>query len=155
VSFVVAVLVVAVAFVVMEPVTWAAHRLVMHGRGWVLHRGHHQPGDGWFEANDVYPAVFAAVVMGALWVGFHAAPLRWLVPVSVGVTLYGVAYALVHDGAVHGRLPIGRLLPGGRRPAWLERLVVAHLVHHRTGGEPFGMLLPYVPAAERGADDQS
>ena len=149
VSVVIAVLVGAAAFAVMEPVTWATHRFVMHGRGWLLHRSHHQPGDGWFEGNDAYPVAFASIVMAALWIGFHASGLGWLVPASVGVTLYGVAYALVHDGAVHGRIAVDRLLPGARRPAWLRRLVAAHLVHHRTGGEPFGMLAPYVPHGER------
>ena len=149
VSALAGVLVGAAAFVLMEPITWAAHRFVMHGRGWVLHRSHHQPGDGWFERNDAYPVVFASMVMAALWVGFHVHGVGWLVPASVGVTLYGLAYALVHDGAVHGRIAVDRLLPGGRRPAWLQRLVTAHLVHHRTGGEPFGMLLPYVPRGGR------
>jgi beta-carotene 3-hydroxylase len=154
VSFVAPVLVATVAFAVMEPVTWAAHRFVMHGRGWALHRSHHAPGAGWFEANDLYPVVFASLVMGALWLGFHVPSVGWFVPASVGVTLYGVAYALVHDGAVHGRIPVDRLLPRGR-PAWLQRLVAAHLVHHRTGGEPFGMLLPHVPQADRAVDGRA
>jgi beta-carotene 3-hydroxylase len=141
VSIVAGALVVAVAFVVMEPVTWATHRFVMHGPGWLLHASHHRSRRRGFEANDVYPVVFASIVMIALWVGFHAVSWRWLVPASVGVTLYGVAYAFVHDGAVHGRLPSGTWFRGR-----VARLVAAHLVHHRTGGEPFGMLLPFVPS---------
>ena len=140
-SIVAGALVVVVAFVVMEPVTWATHRFVMHGPGWFLHESHHRASGRRFEANDVYPVMFASTVMAALWIGFHAASWRWLVPASVGVTLYGAAYALVHDGAVHGRIPTGRWFRDR-----VARLVVAHRVHHRTGGEPFGMLLPYVPA---------
>ncbi|MDQ1396523.1 MAG: beta-carotene 3-hydroxylase, partial [Acidimicrobiaceae bacterium] len=62
-------LTVLVAFVVMEPFTYAAHRWVMHGfgRGW--HRSHHaQPGPG-FESNDLFPVVFAAATIIAMAAG--------------------------------------------------------------------------------------
>jgi beta-carotene 3-hydroxylase len=135
---------VVVAFVLMEPVTWAAHRYVMHGAGWALHRSHHEPRRAFFEANDLFPVAFAAVVGASLVVGFNADGWAWLVPVGAGVTTYGVAYALVHDGYIHRRLPVGT-----RRWAAFEALARAHSVHHRSGGEPFGMLAPFVPRAER------
>jgi beta-carotene 3-hydroxylase len=134
----------AVAFVVMEPVTWAVHRFVMHGPGWVLHRSHHAPRQGRFEANDLYPVAFASVVGAGMVVGFNVDGWGWLVPVAVGVTAYGAAYALVHDGYIHHRLPVGRRTFGA-----LDALARAHAVHHRTGGEPFGMLAPVVPGTER------
>lgn len=133
-----------VAFVVMEPVTWAAHKYVMHRFGWVLHRSHHQPRQGRLEANDLYPVLFAGVVGAGLVVGFNVDGWGWLVPVAAGVTAYGAAYALVHDGYIHRRLPVG-----SRRYAALDALARAHAVHHRTGGEPFGMLAPVVPDTER------
>ena len=132
------------AFVAMEPVTWATHRFVMHGPGWVLHRSHHARRPRWLETNDAYPVAFAAVVGAAMALGFNVGALGWLVPVAVGVTAYGAAYALVHDGYIHRRLPVG-----SRRTAGLDALARAHAVHHRTGGEPFGMLLPWVPRTER------
>ena len=131
-------------FVLMEPVTWAVHRFVMHGPGWVLHRSHHVRGAGRFEANDAFPAAFATLVGAALAVGFNIDGWAWLVPLAVGVTAYGGAYALVHDGYIHRRIPVGK-----RRAAALEALARAHAVHHRTGGEPFGMLAPFVPHAQR------
>jgi beta-carotene 3-hydroxylase len=134
----------AVAFVVMEPVTWAVHRFVMHGPGWVLHRSHHAPRSGRLEANDAFPVGFAALVGAALAVGFNVDGAGWLVPVGFGVTAYGAAYALVHDGYVHRRLPVG-----ARRAAALDALARAHAVHHRTAGEPYGMLAPYVPRSSR------
>lgn len=144
-----AVAVVVVAFVVMEPVTYLAHRFVFHGLGMFLHRSHHRrwsaprPDDGWVEANDAFPVIFAAVTMTAFAAGFNVDGWSVLVPLCIGVTLYGMAYAFVHDVYIHGRL-------GPRRAnARLDRLAVAHSLHHRYGGEPYGMLVPIVPAALR------
>jgi len=142
-----AVLVAVVAFVVMEPVTYAAHRWVMHGVGRRLHRSHHRrwqrAGEGFLEANDAFPAAFAAVTVVALAVGFNVDGLGVLVPACVGVTAYGAAYALVHDVYVHRRVSLPL------RGALLDRLADAHALHHRFGGEPYGMLLPVVPRAVR------
>src|SRR5262245_60270435 len=123
----------------MEPVTAATHRFVMHGVGMGLHRSHHRRRRGRWEANDAFPVMFAAVVCTGLWLGFHEPSWAALVPVGAGVTLYGAAYAAVHDVYIHGRL-------GGRR---LERLAAAHALHHRYGDAPYGMLAPLVPARVR------
>ena len=132
------------AFAVMEPVTAATHRWVMHGIGVRLHRSHHRnrssAGSRW-EANDAYPVMFAAVVCLGLWVGFNQPGWAGLVPVGVGVTLYGVAYAMVHDVYIHGRLGVF----GQRRFRVLDELADAHRIHHLYNGAPFGMLLPVVP----------
>jgi beta-carotene 3-hydroxylase len=138
---------IAVGFVAMEPVTYATHRWVMHGPARRLHRSHHapRPGSRW-QANDLFPLAFAVVVMAAMAVGFNVAGWAWLVPLCVGVTVYGAAYALVHDVYAHRRAPLFR-----RRHAPLERLATAHALHHRFGGEPYGMLAPMVPRRLRAA----
>ena len=133
-----------VAFLVMEPVTYAAHRWVMHGAGWVLHRSHHRrkPIAGWrdrFEANDWFPVMFAGVTIAAMALGTGVRSAHLLVPLGVGVTLYGAAYAFVHDVYIHARF--ARLPVLGP----LERLRDAHAIHHLLGGEPYGMLCPIVP----------
>jgi beta-carotene 3-hydroxylase len=138
-------LAVVVAFLVMEPVTYAMHRWVMHGVGERLHRSHHRPASTGWELNDLYPVLFASGVLVALAVGFNVDGAGLLVPLGVGVTLYGAAYALVHDVYIHGRLPLLRT----RRVAVLERLAAAHRIHHLYNGEPYGMLFPIVPAALR------
>ncbi len=127
-----------VAFVVMEGFTYLLHRYVMHGVGWALHRSHHKPAADWFEANDLFPCIGAAVAMLGFALGFNV-PLPGLVAVGAGVTAYGAAYMFVHDVYIHGRL--------FRVPevAVLERLRRAHAIHHLSGGEPFGMLLPILP----------
>jgi beta-carotene 3-hydroxylase len=132
------------AFVAMEAVTYAYHRWVMHGPGMRLHRSHHRRGGNGWEANDVFPLLSAAVTMGLLAAGFNVGSLSALVPAGIGITAYGVAYLFVHEVYIHGRLP----RPVGRVAA-LERLKEAHRVHHVLGGEPYGMLLPVVPAALR------
>lgn len=143
------------AFIVMEPVTYAVHRWVMHGLGWVLHRSHHRgrrPAGlsavrssrlAQVEANDWFPVMFAAATIAAMAVATAQPRAHLLLPVGVGVTAYGAAYAAVHDLYIHGRFV---RLPA-LRP--LDRLRHAHELHHRFGGEPYGMLCPIVPRAVR------
>ncbi len=134
-----------VALVVMEPITAATHRWIMHGIGEFLHRSHHQHRETRFEANDWFPVMFAAIVNLALFAGFNVDGLSSLVPAAVGVTLYGAMYALVHDVYIHGRVGWFR----GRRVAALDRLAAAHRIHHLYNAAPYGMLLPVVPARLR------
>jgi beta-carotene 3-hydroxylase len=121
------------------------HRHVMHGWGWGWHRSHHEPRSGWFELNDLYALVFAALsllffsLLAEIW-----PPFWW---VGVGTVVYGLLYAAVHDGLVHRRFPF----PGSGRRGYLKRLVQAHRLHHsvrsRDGAVSFGFL--YAPTARR------
>jgi len=144
-------LAIAVAgFVLMEPLTALTHRYVMHGIGVALHRSHHRrvrPGESpqrW-EANDAYPVMFAAVVMLGFAAGFNVSGLGALVPLGIGITAYGAAYALVHDAYIHRRLPVF----GDRQVPGLERLAAAHRVHHDRNGAPYGMLVPVLARSSR------
>jgi beta-carotene 3-hydroxylase len=135
------------ALVAMEPAAAGFHRAVMHGRGWVWHRSHHVRSPGPFETNDVFPLLFAALTVigmtAAMWGG-----ARLVLAGLAGVTGYGLAYGLVHDICVHGRLT-------GRRPVlpgrWLRWIAACHACHHRTGLAPYGFLVPIVPARYRPA----
>ena len=89
--------------------------------------------------------MFAAVVNIGFLVGFNVDALAGLIPIGVGVTLYGVAYAVVHDVYIHGRLGWFRT----RRVEVLDRLAEAHRIHHLYNAAPYGMLLPIVPAELR------
>jgi beta-carotene 3-hydroxylase len=154
VSLWIGVVVAIVAFVLMEPLTAVTHRWVMHGFGIGLHRSHHRrvrPGESprrW-EANDAYPVLFAALVMLGLAVGFNVAGFAALVPAGIGVTFYGLTYALVHDVYIHRRLA----LFGDRRIPGLERLAAAHRVHHERNAAPYGMLAPRHSPARRPSPD--
>ena len=133
------------AFAAMEPITAATHRFVMHGIGLRLHRSHHRRSHVGWELNDAYPVMFAAVVCVGLWIGFHAPTWSELVPIGIGVTAYGAAYALVHDVYIHRRLHWF----GDRAVPVLDRLAAAHALHHRYGAAPYGMLVPIVPGRIR------
>ena len=135
--------VVLLSFVAMEAVSYLAHRFVMHGPGMGLHRSHHRRTESRFEANDLFPVSFAAVTIMAMAAGTTLPNLEVLFRVGIGVTIYGAAYAFVHDVYIHARL--------GQLPviAPLEWLKDAHQLHHRFGGEPYGMLFPVVPRGLR------
>ncbi|MEO6121603.1 MAG: sterol desaturase family protein [Acidimicrobiales bacterium] len=139
-----AVAIVVASVLAMEVVSYLTHRFVMHGFGIGLHRSHHDTGTGGFELNDLYPLMFSTLSIGAFAVGTMWPSLRSLVLVGVGQTLYGLAYAFVHEIYIHRRLGLVR---GRCRP--LEWLKDSHRIHHLYGGEPYGMLLPVVPAALR------
>ena len=137
-------LVVAGTFLLMEPATYVVHRWVMHGAARRLHRSHHRWGSEGFELNDWFPVLFATLGMLAFAAGASVGSLHVLVAVSLGSAAYGAAYAFVHDLYIHRRLP---WLSFEWRP--LERLKAAHRVHHLFNGEPYGMLVPVVPAELR------
>ncbi len=134
------VLTVLVSFVLMEAVTYCAHRWVMHGIGWALHRSHHRrlartSQDWCFEANDLFPVGFSAIAMLLFAIAIHWNPL---LPVCWGISVYGAAYLFVHDLYIHERVNLPR-----RVLRFLEPLKQAHTIHHRTGKEPYGMLFPW------------
>lgn len=131
----------------MEGVAYAAHRWIMHGPGWFLHRSHHSPRTSWWEANDLYAAIFAipsfVLILGGLRFGWWAG-FPW---VGTGIALYGVIYFGFHDVIVHGRLP-HRIVARSR---YLRRIVQAHKLHHvvetKRGTVSFGFLLAARPEA--------
>ena len=135
-----AALTVAATVAAMELIALAVHKYVMHGFGWGWHRSHHEPRSGVLEKNDLYALVFAGLSLALFIVGGRW-PLLWWV--GVGTAVYGLLYGFVHDGLVHGRLPM-RLVP---RSGYLKRLVQAHRLHHATKGREgavsFGFL--YAP----------
>ncbi len=132
-------LVVAATAAAMEPISAAVHRYVGHGPGWGLHRSHHDGPVAGPELNDVIPAVSAAVTIGLFaydqWGRRRHRSSRLLTSIAAGATLYGVAYAVIHDLYIHRRLAV---LPA--RIRWLEPFRAAHEAHHRQGWGHWGIL---------------
>jgi len=136
----------------MEPLVALAHRAVMHrGRGWTWHASHHRAqrrsdrrrgalATG-FEKNDRFPALFAIITVAMMAIGTSVDGLGALTWIGVGVTAYGAAYLLVHDGYVHAR--VGAL--PWRTCRYVRWVRLAHARHHASGGAPYGFLLPVTP----------
>jgi len=130
----------------MEGFAYAAHRWVMHGPGWFLHRSHHRPRSGNWEWNDLYAVIFAVpsflLIFGSLQLGWWPG-FAWI---GAGVAAYGAIYFGFHDVIVHERIPT-RFLPRSR---YMKRIVQAHRLHHvvetREGNVSFGFLVAPDPA---------
>jgi len=135
-----------VTVLAMEPLVALIHKHVMHGWGWGWHRDHHEPGHGKLEKNDLYAVVGAAIATAVFALAGHFD--HWLWWVGLGMTVYGLLYALVHDGLVHRRWPFRFYAP---KSGYLKRLVEAHHLHHavrgRQGAVSFGFL--YAPPPEK------
>jgi len=124
---------------------WArwAHRALWHDApaGWALHKSHHAPRLGPFEANDLFAVINAAPAMGLCLFGYltPGMPGSLAFGAGLGITLFGIMYMFVHDGLVHRRFPTG---PIARLP-YAKRLVAAHRLHHseKYGGVPWGLFL--------------
>lgn len=123
--------------------TWSRvlHGRVWHGPLYGIHASHHPPAGaprGRFEANDALsvthaPIAIAAILYGC--VGPFGALREALFGLGLGMTLFGLAYIVVHDGLIHGRLPVGFLM----RWRFFRRVRAAHEVHHERGAEPYGL----------------
>ncbi len=127
-------------FVSMEGLTWLIHKYVMHGFLWVLHRDHHDHGnEGVLEKNDYFFVIFSVPAIALMYMGSLNA-FNYLFYIGLGITLYGMAYFMVHDIFIHQRLPFFR---DTRNPYFLA-IRRAHKQHHKhigkEHGECFGFL---------------
>lgn len=128
----------------MEWAVALVHKHVMHGFGWGWHRSHHEArhGGGW-EKNDLYAVVFSVATLLLFVLGDFYAPIWWI---ALGITLYGLLYAALHDVLIHRRLP----LKWQAKHPYLRRLIAAHRMHHATrekeGSVSYGFL--YAPPIE-------
>lgn len=117
---------------------WAMflHGRLWHGALWPAHRSHHVPRTGPFEFNDVFALFHATIAMALVMYGLH---FRATVPAAIGfgMTAFGLSYFVVHDGLIHGRLPVGFLA----RIGWIKRIRNAHQVHHKLDAGPYGLFL--------------
>lgn len=127
----------------MEVVAYVAHRWVMHGFLWVLHKSHHEPRLGLFERNDWFGVFGAIVSMSLFYWGFEAGGGPLVVWIAGGITAYGAIYFGFHDVIVHRRLK-HHWVPKSR---YMKRIVQAHRLHHvietKEGTVSFGFI--YAP----------
>jgi beta-carotene 3-hydroxylase len=131
----------------MEGVAYAAHRWLMHGPGWFLHKSHHSPRTGNWELNDLYAVIFAVPSIALIMAGLHFGLGDWAVWLGAGIAAYGAIYAIFHDIIVHKRID-HRYVP---RSNYMKRIVQAHRLHHavetKEGTVSFGFLVAPKPEA--------
>jgi len=133
-------LIVIAAFVGMEGVAWLAHKYIMHGWMWRLHKDHHKKeSEGFIEHNDSFFLIFALPGIACLFFGMQQ-QYNFLFWIGVGITLYGLAYFLIHDIFIHQRFKLFR----NSNSTYLKAIRRAHKMHHKhltkEDGECFGML---------------
>ncbi|MBL7933542.1 MAG: sterol desaturase family protein [Bacteroidia bacterium] len=138
-NWIIHILVILVSFVSMEGVAWLAHKYLMHGLLWNLHKDHHQPQEKHtFEKNDYFFVIFALPAIVCFYIGFNDFSIPFWV--AIGITLYGMAYFFIHDLFIHQRVKILRKA----NFSYFRAIRKAHKVHHkhlgREHGECFGML---------------
>jgi beta-carotene 3-hydroxylase len=135
------VLITIATFLAMEFVAWFAHKYIMHGLLWIWHEDHHQPHlkDGFFEKNDLFFLVFA-IPSATCYILGSATPQFWLFFVGVGISIYGLAYFLIHDVYIHRRFKWFKKLDN----KYSQAILRAHGTHHakqdKEDGESFGLL---------------
>ncbi len=139
-TFIVNSLIVAAAFIGMEGVAWLAHKYIMHGLLWRLHKDHHKKeSEGFIEHNDFFFLLFAIPGILALLFG-RINDYNFLFWIGTGITLYGMAYFLIHDIFIHQRFKLFR----NSNSVYFKALRRAHKIHHKhltkEDGECFGML---------------
>ncbi len=134
------VLIVLLCFIGMEFVSYLLHRFVYHRLLWVLHKSHHEPRKGILELNDIFPVVLSGITITLMIIGLADPGKGELVAASIGISAYGAIYFFVHDLYVHRRARVLSL-----RIPFLLSIKKAHAIHHRYGGEPYGLLLFFHP----------
>ena len=127
-------------FCIMEGITWLTHRFIMHGFLWNLHEDHHRKGPGFFEKNDAFFVIFAIPSWLCIMLG-SMNQLYWVVSIGAGITMYGLAYFVVHEIIIHQRFKW--FTRSNNR--YVKAIRWAHKMHHKhldkEEGESFGMLV--------------
>ncbi len=134
------ILIVFAAFIGMEMVAWIAHKYIMHGLLWYLHKDHHRKEDeGFLEHNDFFFILFATPGILCLFFGLRS-DFNYLFWIGLGITIYGFTYFFVHDIFIHQRFKIFR----NSENRYFKAIRRAHKMHHKhlgkEHGECFGML---------------
>lgn len=142
------VFIIVATYVFMEFVAWSAHKYLMHGLLWNVHRDHHKKNPKQkYEKNDWFFLMFATPSILLMYFGFRTDEINSLFWIGIGIALYGMTYVFVHDIFIHQRIKIFR---NAKSPYFLA-MRRAHKMHHKhlgkENGEAFGFL--WVPKKYR------
>jgi beta-carotene 3-hydroxylase len=134
------ILITLVTFFIMEGVTWLTHRYIMHGFLWYLHEDHHKPTGHRFEKNDAFFLIFAIPSWLCIMLGIMY-KVYWVTAIGSGITLYGIAYFIVHEVIIHQRFKWFTRSNNTyvRTIRWAHKMHHKHMEKHE--GESYGMLM--------------
>ena len=114
------------SFLFMEFNAWFTHKYIMHGFLWNLHKDHHQPKKGHvFQKNDSFFLIFATPGVAGIMIGVSS--MSWPFWMGLGISLYGLAYFIIHDLFIHQRSSLFR----NTSVSYLKALRKAHKIHHK------------------------
>ena len=130
-------LIVLLTIVLMECFSWFIHKYLFHGPLWFLHKSHHKKSHSFFEWNDSFALLFAAVSLYLMYIDRHNPGYKFFI--GLGITLYGLIYFVVHDWFVHRRFSAFK-----SNNKYLQAVRKAHKIHHKNQhkekGRAFGLL---------------
>ena len=113
------------ALAMMEVVAILAHKHVMHGFLWVLHKPHHRPREHFVDLNDLFIPIFAVPSIVLIYHGTNGH--LWALWTGLGIAAYGlIVYVGFHDLVVHHRIP-HNWRPKG---SYMTHIMQAHKLHH-------------------------
>ncbi len=134
------ILIILGTFSLMEGITWATHKYIMHGFLWYLHEDHHNPRGHKFEKNDAFFLIFAIPSWLCIMLGLQNG-YPWVAAIGFGIAMYGFAYFVVHEVIIHQRFKWFTR----SNNVYVRTIRWAHKMHHKHmdkhDGESFGMLV--------------
>jgi len=127
-------------FVFLEAFSYVVHRWIFHGVLWRIHKTHHLPRKGFFEANDFFSVLFGSVSILLMVFAKHPLIDSIAFPIGLGIAIYGVVYFITHDLFTHRRF-----IPFVSTNRVFLTIRAAHQRHHQSieqaGVEPFGLFV--------------
>ncbi|CAF0952703.1 unnamed protein product [Rotaria sp. Silwood1] len=131
--------VILITAIAMEFISWFLHKYLFHGPLWFIHKTHHHRTlHTTLELNDVFSLMFALISIILLFIGVWTSSSIYL-DISLGITLYGFIYFLIHDGLIHQRYPLWNKISNN----YLKQVQRAHQRHHmypnKQPSEEFGL----------------
>lgn len=123
----------------MEFVAWSNHKYIMHGFLWRWHKDHHindhkkvkfpeEPIAFKGEKNDLFFLIYTIPAIFFMIAGIATGNFP-MVSISIGITLYGFTYFIIHDIIIHKRINIPALHKNHN--LYTKAIIKAHLAHHR------------------------
>ncbi|MDQ0968218.1 beta-carotene 3-hydroxylase [Flavobacterium sp. W4I14] len=130
-SVLINIFIVLFTIIAMECLSWFIHKYLFHGPLWFMHKSHHQKAKSFFEWNDLFAVLFAAVSLLLMYADRGSLNYRFFI--GLGITLYGLIYFVVHDWFVHRRFKTFK-----SNNTYLQAVRKAHKVHHKNRGKEKG-----------------